>query len=324
MDDARELLNLNPDPVPEYLILRDLIRLESSGPELKAAGEKISRSRWVEPIEKLQWEDGSWGRFHSMSSELSSSLTTEQALRRLFNLGFDRSRDSIGQALRYMKKFLKGEVRLRDRREKKHDWDLLTKLFVSAWILIFEPDNREAGDFADSWAGIISHAFSGKGRDGNPGYDDKLYNEAYREILKPETGKYIWGFRNFYVVSILKGRLPEKTESKFLDSILTSEKGIYYIYGRPLCSFPENFRSKESLGFINAYELLSGYRLFPRKTGNFRNWLEKNSEDNGFWDMGKAVKDNYVFPLSESWRREINRKIDCTVKIRRILAKYCG
>jgi len=45
--------------------------------------------KWAKKIIELQYDDGSWGYFHSLSNPaLEQSITTEQALRRLEILGF--------------------------------------------------------------------------------------------------------------------------------------------------------------------------------------------------------------------------------------------
>jgi len=37
--------------------------------------------------------------------------------------------------------------------------------------------------------------------------------------------------------------------------------------------------------------------------------------------QSKWVKDNIQFPLSNSWRNHVNRKIDCTVRVQKILSR---
>ncbi len=37
--------------------------------------------------------------------------------------------------------------------------------------------------------------------------------------------------------------------------------------------------------------------------------------EDGSWDLGSKAKDNVYLPFSDSWRKEINRKIDSTLLI---------
>mgnify|MGYP003877944235 CR=1 FL=1 len=312
---VEELLRVNIDPIPKYRLMRDVLKLKSDDIELVNAKNEVLQTKWVKDIVNLQWDDGSWGQFHSMSQLSSSSITTEYALRRLLILGLDKHDEPIKKAFDYMKKYLLRELDLRDRKEKKHDWDLLTRLFVATWMLIIDPSNELASEIAKDWAKIITYAFS------KEEYDPEYYKEAYYEVHKSPKNKFMWGFQNFYVVSILSKFLSSDIESKFLDYIINSEKGIYYIYDGSLKSLPSNFCSKQASRYISAFELLSGYNLISTKCRHVVKWINENLSEDGFWDMGKTVKDNVYFPLSNSWRKDINRKIDCTVRMQIVLSK---
>lgn len=312
---VNELLKYDLDPVPRYLLMRDVLKLDSKNEELIFAKNMVLQSKSVNDITQLQWEDGSWGQFHSMSQFSQSPITTEQALRRLLILGLDKHDEVIQKSLVYMEKYLLGELELRDRREKKHDWDMLTRLFVAAWILKIDSSNFLAKEIAKDWAKIITHAFSGDE------YDRNYYKEAYYEVHKSPKEKHMWGFENFYLVSILIGMLSSDIESKFLDYVINSPNGIYYIHDRCLKEPPSSFCFKIASRYMNAHELLSSYSCAKLKLQYFIEWVNNNVSEDGFWDMGQFVKDKIQFPLSNSWREPINRKIDCTVRIQRILSK---
>ncbi|WDV45141.1 hypothetical protein PV797_16685 [Clostridiaceae bacterium M8S5] len=315
MISAKALLNYDLDTIPKYLLMRDIIKLSKDDKILLKAKQALLESKHIKNITSLQWDDGSWGQFHSMSQFSSSKITTEQAIRRLLTVGLDINDEPIKKVLGYMNSYMLGEIVLRDYNEKKHDWGLLTKLFVATWMVRIDTSNELAINMAEKWAQIITHAFS------EDTYDYKAYLEAYNEVLKPEPKKSIWGFQNFYVVSLLAGYLDSDIRSKFLDYIMNEDKGIYYIYSNNLKTPPKDFCSREANRYIRAYELLSRYEGCKDKFVEFTNWINKNVSEDGFWDMGKIARDKMNFPLSESWRKSINRKIDCTVRIIRILDK---
>lgn len=310
-----ELLKYDLDPVPRYLLMRDVLKVDSKNEELVFAKNMVLQSKWVNDIIQLQWEDGSWGQFHSMSQFSQSPITTEQALSRLLILGLDKNDEVIQKALIYMKKYLLEELELRDRKEKKHDWNMLTRLFVATWILKIDSSNDLAKEIAKDWAKIITHAFSGNK------YNHNAYKEAYYEIHKSPKEKHMWGFENFYLVSILIGMLSSDIELKFFDYLINSQNGIYYIYDRCPKEPPSSFCSKITRRYINAHELLSNYTCAKLKLQYFSEWITSNISEDGLWDMGQFVKDKMQFPLSNSWREPINRKIDCTVTVQRILSK---
>lgn len=312
---VEDLLKINIDPIPKFLLMRDVLKLKSDNKELINAKNEVLQTKWVKDITNLQLDDGSWGQFHSLSQLSKSVITTEQALRRLLMLGLDKEDEPIKRAFTYMEKYLLREVDLRDYKEKKHDWDLLTRLFVATWISIIDPSNVLATGIAKEWAKIITYGFS------EEEYNHEYYKEAYYEIHKSPKEKYMWGFQNFYVVALLFRSLPRDIESKFLDYIIDSEKGIYYIYDKTLRRLPDNFGSKHASRYISAYELLSNYSLISSKCSHLIEWIDENLSKDGFWDMSQSVKDNMHFPLSDSWRKTINRKIDCTVRMQILLSK---
>ncbi|MFZ5353517.1 MAG: hypothetical protein ACOZCL_12465 [Bacillota bacterium] len=312
---AEELIKYDIDAIPKYILMRDALSIDKHNEEMKNIKNMILETKWVKDIVKLQWDDGSWGQFHSMSTSSKSSMTTESALRRLLILGLDKDDIAIQKVLTYMKKYLNKELDLRDYKEKKHDWDLLTRLFVAAWVLRIEPSDSVAGAIAMDWAKVITYAFSGEK------YKHEAYIEAYNEVHKPHKGKALWGFQNYYIVDILPGFLDTLTESKYLDYIMTNEKGIYYIYDGNLTLKPDDFTSKHTSRYVYAFELLSRYPNAKTKLQDFIAWIKGNVSSDGFWDMGQAALDKMQFPLSDSWRKPINRRIDSSVRLLRMLSQ---
>lgn len=269
-------------------------------------------------ITALQNEDGTWGNeFHSLAIPNSKKvLTTEQALRRLKILGFSIQDKPIQKAVDCMTACLRGERKIDNYCEKSLDWDLYTKLMLSTWVRIFDPENEIAVDFAKRWAYIIENAFL----DGT--YNIEVYQKAYQEeFYKNTKGAREIGFVTFYHVCLLQGLLPKETESRMLDYIINHETGIYYIYGKRMSKLPEVFASLETSRYLSAVEILSGYELAKHKLGFVVKWLEDNRDEHSQWDLGAKAKDNLYFPLSDSWRSAEYRKADCTEKIQSILNK---
>lgn len=272
----------------------------------------------AQEILELQNEDGTWGvMFHSMSQpNKKNPLTTEQALRRLKALGFTIEDEPIRKVVDCMAACLRGERRIDEYWEKTLDWKLFTKLMLSAWIRIFEPDNEPALQFAKRWARVIEKGFES----GN--FDRTAYAQAYRcEFYPNEKGKKETGFTLFYQMNLLQGVLTEETEKCLLDYVLENAGGIYYIYTKPLNQPPEVFESKETSYYLAAIEILAGYRFAKEKLGFVVDWLESNKDENGQWDLGVKAKDSVYFPLSDSWRKGEDRKADCTERITALLEK---
>ncbi len=272
----------------------------------------------AQQIMELQKEDGTWGNeFHSMAMpKAKHPLTTEQALRRLWILGFTIEDAPIRKAVDCMTSCLRGERRIDNYWEKTMDWDLFTKLMLSTWVKIFEPDNELALAFAKQWVNIIEKTFAGGS------YNSETYREAYQwEFYKKAKGPREIDFVSFYQINLLQGLLSEETESRMLDYVINHDGGIYYIYGKPIRELPKDFATLETSRYLAAVEMLANYKSAKEKLKFVAEWLEANQDENGQWDLGTKAKDNFYFPLSDSWRTAEYRKADCTEKVLSILQK---
>ncbi|MDE5865412.1 MAG: hypothetical protein K2H31_02260, partial [Lachnospiraceae bacterium] len=145
---------------------------------------------------------------------------------------------------------------------------------------------------------------------------------AYQEeFYQRAKGPREVDFVSFYPINLLQGTLTKETESRMLDYVINYSKGIYYIYEKPLNRLPEVFRSIETSRYLAAIDILSGYELAGEKLNFVVEWLEKNMDETGGWDLGTKAKDNVYFPLSDSWRKAEIRKADYTEKILSIIQR---
>lgn len=328
IDSFENLKKLELDPVPKYLlhcIISDvnqnsfsnqLCTINQYNEDSKVLKNMMLESSKVTELSNLQWEDGSWGRFHSMDTSSKSDFTTEKALRKLLNMGLSEDDEIINNAVKYMEGHLDGVIELRDYREKKHDWDLLTELFVATWLLRIDSTNKKAIRIAEKWSEVIAKGFS-KGS-----FCEQSYKTAYDTILKPKKGKEYWKIDNFYIVSILKGRLDHRIEYLFINHIMNNHRGIYYIYDKKLSDFPKETKGKSFVRYLNAISMILDYDTGYKHLEEIIKKLIILKDDEGFWDFGKDSKDNIALPLSENWRTEGKRKADCTILTLGLIKKY--
>lgn len=268
--------------------------------------------KWASQIIEWQDDEGKWGDYHSLAVAGNSHITTEQAIRRLERLGYTIEDDCIQKAVQYMSDCLVGKKNIPDRVEKVHDWNVFLSLILSTGIRRFTKDNPIANKVVEQWAEIVTATFA----DGNYHYDK--YVEAYKSVLKPNGGRII-GIENYYPVSLLCDCLDEKTQCAFVEHILNFNKGIYYVYDNKITAPPQEFQSKNASRYLGAIELLVRYKHAQHKLNFVIDWLYANRNENGKWDMSKAVNDKLYFPLSDDWRKSEIREADCTERIENIL-----
>jgi hypothetical protein len=88
---ALRILDLDPDPAPRYLVLRDLWHCAPGEASLRAAQNNLSESRWIIALAGAQQPDGTWGRFHTQDTRVKRLFpTSEYAIRRALALGLDQ------------------------------------------------------------------------------------------------------------------------------------------------------------------------------------------------------------------------------------------
>ncbi len=273
-------------------------------------------TKWAKEIISLQDEEGKWGYFHTLFADSKSSYTTEKALKRLEKLGYTIEDAYIQKAVSYMNDCLTGVKEIPDKREKLHDWDIFTSLLLATWIRRFTKENPAANVVAEKWAEVVTTAF----KDGT--YNHQEYIKAFHDILgmKPKGGKLI-DFVQFYGVSIINGCLDKETERKVLEYIINKPDGIYYTYDKCIRKIPDVFESKQASWYLGGIELISEYETAKYHLQFVVDWIKENVNENGKWDMGKTAKDGLYFPLSDDWRKEETRQLDCTSRMKKLLDK---
>lgn len=259
--------------------------------------------------------DGTWGTaFHSMAQPTRAPLATEQALRRLHGLGFTIADEPIRRCMDTMAACLQGERKIDAYWEKGIDWAIYEPLMLAAWIRRFAPDQPDALNYACRWAKVVEAAFA----QGN--LDVSAWNAAYEaEFHRKERHPQPVGFTAFYHGMLLPDTLSPETEDAMVQHIL--ERGMYYVYAKPLLPPPVTFASKETSHWLAALELLAAYPSARPQLDFAAAHLYLNIGPDGLWDMGTMANDKMYFPLSDSWRTESLRKADCTERIRRFLNK---
>ena len=74
------LASVIADPFPRYIFKKEILRETPTEADIEA----IHASKWYRQLADEQWDDGSWGRFHSMDSRIAAKqkfVSTEAALK---------------------------------------------------------------------------------------------------------------------------------------------------------------------------------------------------------------------------------------------------
>ena len=330
---AKTILDADSDPVVRLRLLRDVLKQPLDNVEVKQAMISVSNSRWVQELEREQWSDGSWGRFHTVDTKVKQRIaTTEDGVSRAIALGLDTSHPVLQKTAKYITYILDGTLGWHDWQEKSWGqswWDTGVQLISAATLVQIQPNLKILDAVWDLWYRIVDRAFpSGQ-------YNREREIEAHLELrgindISQYAKKFITkrgGLNSFnkYHVTLLGSqadRLPYQFEKAYFTKIWN--QGMGYL-GVPPAMLPVSLLKKTPLYFeawLSSIELLTPFRSWPTHAKKPVHWLwEQRSEDGG-WDFGPRSSRSTCFPLSESWRKKRNREFDWTTRVLVLLRKY--
>ncbi len=242
---ADMLLAQDIDPVPRFRLLRDVQRVSPKPPTFDAWKEAIHQSRWVRMLTDEQYEDGSWGRFHTEDTKKKQRIpTTQFAISRGLELGLQKNDPIFAKAISYMEDVLCDRRRWSDGYEKNPWFSPGVKLFTAASLVTLDPGNPSLSVVWEPWYEVFSQTF----RRGE--YDIQAEREASIEILGVDIGgSYISlsSAPNLVFFGALGDRVPENMQRALLNAIWNGGAKTYYIRAHPK-EFPESTASRTFFG----------------------------------------------------------------------------
>lgn len=315
---ACQLLDMKPDPVPRYFILRDLLRRPPDDPVLIATRQEVLRSKWITELTKAQLPNGTWGNFHTRATKLKRRIpTSEHAIRRCLALGLDGSSPILDKTTAYIADHLNGKAQWSDHVEK-HDhpglWAAQIRTISAATLALIEPEHPQISPICQYWAEVVKAAFAG-------GSYNRAAELARHQELSGVPSKKFYPFHAMYPLIVLSApacSLSNYLEELLLTTVLNWPTGMYYVYSRSLDQFPDIEQSHFE-DWLRAQELLARFTRWKKYAPPILNWIWSQRNSQGFWDHRRSAQRSAVFPISESWRKPANRMIDWSVRVLKLL-----
>ncbi len=303
------------DPFQKYIFEREILLEMPSQADIDA----IHESKWYKRLADEQWDDGSWGRFHSMDSRdpvKRKFTTTEGALNRAYDLGLTKDDVLVSKCISYMERIVNGEETWRDNIEKHHDngkSHMQSRPFLTAAALSrFDPDNEAVKPKREVFVNTLKVALS-----------DGFFDEsAWEAENKSYRGPCLNGW-NAYPFMILQkpGCMPDELQRQYLKYIWDKPEGIYYVSGLAV-SEKISFEDRRFKQWLSAFDLLSGFTLFME-------FANDTAMPHLISELERLITSEIELPsppfiighYAESWRNKAARKTDMVLKIARVIAK---
>ncbi len=315
---AAKVLSLDPQPVPRFRLLRDVLLLKHDDPELISAKTAALQTHWVKELENAQESNGIWGRFHSQDTKVKKTFrTSEAAIQRALSLGLDKDDVILKRAFAYMEKFLLGQVQWSDWAEKHEGWVVNTRFITAGTLAKIDPLHSILPPYYAVWVEILKRTFA------SGAYDATAERGAHRQLNAIFTpGKYLHLGMLYPLLILASGSqpLPAELEDSLLQWLWQRAEGMYYVTPHRLSDFPV-ISSPRFCGWLTALEVLSRFPRWEHAAGATIDWVWSQRGSDGLWDMGASARADISYPLSDSWRDAKLRKIDCSTRILALLAK---
>ena len=278
--------------------------------------EAIHNSKWYRQLADEQWEDGSWGRFHTMSSKeiKQKFVSTEAALRRARELGLKKNDPMIAKCIKIMERYVLGEETWTDYIEKHKDngkSHLFCRPYLTAAnINLFDSENPVIKPLRDVVAETLGTAFS------TGCFDENFWEQKVREYHVPSIVHPQIAYSSMLMQNA--NCMEDALQTRYLDYIWNGKKGIYYVSSISP-SDKQYLEDKRFDQWLRTLELLSGFSLFPdfMKDGTFTHLL--NEIDRLINEDGTLINNNVRY--ANSWHEKNIRKNDFILRILRVLVK---
>lgn len=312
-----KLLDMEPDPIPEFILLKEFKGLGPDSREYQNAYDRVCGHRFVKEIESGQNERGFWPPFHGYS---------EDTIKRSLSLGLDKEHPCLRKASYYLVKVLNNEESW-DQSEKQDNirwWpEMFVPLVSAAMLSIIDPHHEILEQHRHRWASFAEVAFS----QGN--YDKQAESKAQHDYFGFVTKRTIpaYGYYNLLLLAPTDKAyfLSDATDRALVDYAMNEIDEIYYVYNRPLSELvpigTEKRDSRDSCHWLRALSLVSQFKGWLKYKERYYEWVLSQRNEEGLWELPKKPR-RFDFPLSDSWRTRKNRIIDSTIMVLRFLDNW--
>lgn len=314
---AWRVLESNPEAVPRYRLLRDVLSFPPDHKEMQKARESLETSPQVRQLLQEQSQEGSWGPFHSRDNRQKRSIyCTEVGVERALALGLDADHPALQKTGAYILSILEGKRQFPDHPEKNSRWPTGKRLFLAATLSLFQPAHPCLERDRALWAEICTRTFASGtySEDAEIRAHAELTGAAVKNSYLVINGKY-----QLAILGSIPGALPVETETALLKWLWEKPFGIGYL-SMTLKPPSPGGKPAELDRWLASHELLT--RGFPRWGVIAReafDWLWRQRNENGSWDFGARPVDNIRLPYSKDWRNHHARFIDWTTRVLALL-----
>jgi len=316
---AGRILADHSDPVVRIRLLRGVLGVRAGNSELVRARRRLTDNPWVAGLLEEQRGDGGWGRLHSRDSRIPCRIsTTEFGVERALALGLGPRHPALCRAARHLHQLLAGAIPVSDPPEVNDRWPTGVRLFAASTLALVRPSAPALRPVRRLWLRILRHTFA------SGDYDASAENSIHRQLTGASAqGSYLT-LDGKYQLRLLTARAADiaaPLQRAWLDWLMARPAGIGYL-SVPLGGTREPTTPGSWDRWLASIELLIGLPAARERLRSVIAWLWDTRDGDGFYDLGPRPAGSVALPLSASWRRAGQRRVDWTVRVLCLLARF--
>lgn len=305
-----KLLDMNPDPIPKFILLKEFKGVDDNNSEYKDLYERVCNHPFVKKREESQNEKGFWHPFHGL---------TEGVIRLLLSYGLDKNNPVLKKVMDSLLNLMDGnETTGQHEKQDNPLWYplMFEPLIFASMLSLIDSDHEKIDNHRQIHTNFAEISFS------SGLYNGEADTEAQHKFYKIKTKRTIEPF-NYYKLLLLspgenKSYISDKTDQALVNYCMNEANGIYYVYNNKLCDFISiNAENKDGCGFwpwIRALSLVSRFKGFSKYEQKYVEWIMEQRNAEGLWEFPKK----FDFKLSDSWRGK-SKVIDSSIYVLRFL-----
>ena len=203
-----------------------------------------------------QYQDGSFGRFHTMDSKLKQKIpTTEAAAWLMYENFITRQVDVCNKTCLYMERLLDDTRNWPDSWEKNKYFKSAVPLFIASKLALFTSETNEYKRVLNTWISILISAFQ------TNQYSAHRANEISKQLLGVEIDKTYIGLHSLNCLALFAlntDKIPIPIQKAYLQWLHNFDGKITYTDVEPK-NLTNNFKS------IRVISLLSKFKYFEKE-----------------------------------------------------------
>ena len=312
---AERLLAYDPDPIPRFLIYRDLLGLTADADIYQEMYAAVSTHPHVQKIAEAQNARGFWEPFHG---------TTEGMIRRLLSYGLDRTHPSLAAAEAYLVRLLEGDETTGQYERQDHPlWysKMFEPLIAASMLSLLHPHHPLVEFHRNRWGSFAEAVYVGG--DYCEAYDRDVKAAFFGYTVKRPIPPF-----NYYCLLLTSpvdgiSYLSEKTDRALVDDCMTRMSALGYVYNEPPgIPIPIDTHRRDSRDFwhwVRALSIIAPYRGFDVYAEPIGAFILSQRGEDGLWTFPR--KFDYV--LSDRYAGK-HKTVDASLYVLRLLTGKRG